>query len=97
MAIQSFSNETKQECGITGYAVAVANQIRDQMRTTCVDENARRIPTVAYYNHTLPVLGKNSERASQLITQAELVGTLRYALFAEGGNWPQPLYLPDVL
>ena len=97
MTIQSFSNEEKQECGITGYAAAVAKQIRDNMPATCIDANAHIIPAISYYNHTLPVLGKNSERASQLITQAELVGTLRYALFSEAGSWPHPVCLSDVL
>ena len=97
MTIQSFSNEGKQECGITGYAAAVAKQIRDNMHATCIDANAHRIPAISYYNHTLPVLGKNSERASQLIIQAELVGTLRYALYSEAGSWPHPVCLSDVL
>lgn len=75
----------------------MANQIRENMRLTCVGENAKKCSTIAYYNHTLPVLGKNSERTSQLITQAELVGALRYGLFSEGGSWSHPVYLPDVL
>lgn len=75
----------------------IAEQVQDAIHQFCKPGEGKALPLVSYYNQEPPVFGKNSERASHLISLAEVVGTLRYTLHSEGSSWPVPVRLSELL
>ena len=97
MTLNSFSGDGRGEGTITGSSVRIAEQVQDAIHQFCKPGEGKALPLVSYYNQEPPVFGKNSERASHLISLAEVVGTLRYTLHSEGSSWPVPVRLSELL